>query len=565
MIGIDDLIQETIKPVISDLYSQLKGEGRQLFQNRLTEYQFFLFNKCSFQKTLIHRFEDVPINDFYIPLFIRPFSGYQNKSKERIPTENIKDLVRQNGNLIIFGNAGSGKSTLLKHFIISSLSKNFKTPILIELRNLVETEGNFDKYVSSKIFEYQKLGLDDSIIDRLLSKENFIFILDGFDEISAALKPKASQSIKEFIQKYNGNNYIISSRHYDPLSAYDKFKIFEICEFTNTEAKEFIKKQFTKKEIAKANEIISEINKAKQSTVKYYLTSPLLLSLFIITYLTHPEIPFSKSEFYYNVFDSLFYRIDKYLKADFVHEKISKLSKDEFINILTLFSFLGYFENKYEFTSKYFDETIQKIKDIKRLRFDTQDFLTDLSVNINILIQDGKFYRFPHRTIQEYFCANFISKLTEFEQKKEIYHQLALSVKDNLFLITLLIEIDYINSLEYIVLPAIKDHSNFIKLNYLKEPINAAKVSSQSHIEEMLDTTQNLRYIRYKFKEHQPYKDENSTGRIFYNITAELKPAIIEAIHFYDSSPYLIELIERHIENAKSQDQKIIDIIKKSR
>lgn len=55
-------------------------------------------------------------------------------------------------------------------------------------------------------------------------------------------------------------------------------------------------------------------------------------------------------------------------------------------------------------------EKIISLKKKKGYEFDIEDLIYDLTVNIAIIIIDGLEYKFPHRSLQEYFIALLMSQ-----------------------------------------------------------------------------------------------------------------------------------------------------------
>jgi hypothetical protein len=170
-----------------------------------------------------------------------------------------------------------------------------------------------------------------------------------------------------------------------------------------------------------AKKIIETIGKPENHDYKSYLGSPLLLSMFILTYNTYPELPKSKSKFYWNVFDTLCSKHDSFTKkGGWQHERKTQLQNEQFENVLKWFSYISLFEGKYSFDSRYFKQRLKTIKEKLNYEIKLEDLMDDLTTSISIIIIDGFEYKFPHKSLQEYFSALLI-KEQSFESKKKIY------------------------------------------------------------------------------------------------------------------------------------------------
>ena len=359
--------------------------------------------------------------------------------------------------------AGSGKSTIVKYLYTNCFKEGYKIPIKVELRYLNEFKGSINDYIFNEIFHFQKLGFSNSIIDRLLSSDSFMFFFDGYDELNSSIKSKTTKDIDSFVQKYPSNKFVVTSRPYTSVDLLPLFSNFYVCDLEPNEIAAFVKKQIPVSESELAEKIIKAINKVENRSYNSFLSNPLLLSMFILTFQSYSDIPQKRSEFYDQVFDTLFSIHDAVSKLAYVREKVSGLSKDQFEEILQLFSFLSYFEEKFIFPSNYLTDKLDIIKSKKKnLTFDNDKFIDDLQVAIGILNKEGLDYTFPHRSLQEYFGALYISKVSP-ENKKKLYNKLKLEIEENIgSLMTkdhfygLLAEMDYNNLSSYVSIPIIE-------------------------------------------------------------------------------------------------------------
>ena len=310
---------------------------------------------------------------------------------------------------------------LTKHIFLSIVNQFYSLPILVELRNLNDSEISITDYISNIILK-NKLGRNEKILERILSEGNFVFIFDGYDEIFSEHKDRITNEIEEFVDLYNKNSFIITSRPGANAESLQRFDNLYVQPLDNKQIKEFVSLQFKNHENKESiGKIISVIDKPDNQDYKDYLSSPLLLSMFIFTFNNYPELPKTKSKFYWNVFDTLCTKHDAFTKKGFwLHERKSKLLNEEFENLLRWFSYLTFFKGRYNFDQEYLKTQIKIIKDKLNISASIDDLIYDLSVSISILIQDGTDYTFPHKSLQEYFTASLIKGLNE-KQKEEIY------------------------------------------------------------------------------------------------------------------------------------------------
>lgn len=247
-----------------------------------------------------------------------------------------------------------------------------------------------------------------------------MFFFDGYDELDINIRSNIALEISQLAKKYPQNSYIITSRPTDEINLLDGFYNYQVRRLSKLQITEFVKRQYNKKEQELANKIIESINSKEVDQYRHLLSNPLLLSMFILTYQTDSHIPQKTSDFYAQVFNTLYSGHDTISKLGYRREKRSGLSKDAISSLLERFSFITYWDYKYTFFHADVQHYLSRIKTYTNIQFDSDALIYDLQVSINILIKDGCVYEFPHRSLQEYFAASFVTEQT-MELKKQIY------------------------------------------------------------------------------------------------------------------------------------------------
>ena len=368
------VITSQLTKLLTSITKEFGEEIKHTVSNNILEYQVEEYNRNAISKTLLHRVTPKRLKEFYQPLFIAKCSSSNrrrellhyrrrpHRTEERIPTDSIEKLFEKKQFITLIGSAGSGKSTIVKYLFLNSIDNNFKVPIKLELRYLNDYNGTVIDYIKEKIFKLNRLAKADKIVERLMKSGDFVFFLDGYDEITFSKKEKVTKEIDDLVKLYNKNNYLLTSRPYTEIDLLPLFHNFEVCELSDEDINQFIAKQIPAEEKELQEKIIEAINSPENSSYKSFLSNPLLLSMFILTFQSYSSIPQKRSAFYSQVFDALFSVHDSMSKLAFVREKQSGLSKEQIIEVLELFSFISYFEQKFIFTNHYLNEKLDVIK-----------------------------------------------------------------------------------------------------------------------------------------------------------------------------------------------------------
>lgn len=451
------LMKLASKPVLKaslPLFKKFKDEISHYFNDGILDYLSASIDKYQNMKTLLHR-QPTSFYDIYYPTKLQ----WDHKV---ITTDSVSQLFKQHNCITIIGDAGSGKSTLVKHLFLSSLLQAYKTPILVTLRDLNIQKSNLEIYISEEILN-QKLSPSSDYLKKLLENGEFLFILDGYDEIKSSEKQEITKALENFIDIYPKNNFILTSRPYSNIEYFKNFQNYLIKDLTRADQAEFIKLQV--KENILAEKIIESLQESKQKYIDSFLKNSLLLTLYILTYSKNSSIPSNKYVFYRRVFDVLFAEHDSATKIGFEREIKTHLDQESLEKILQIFSFLSYFANKFDFDKNYVTKILTTIKKkYKNLIFANNDFIDDMKLTIGLWTEDCGVYSFAHRSMQEYFAATYIQQLDK-DGKRRVYEKITNFNDDDpiVFMdfdiqnfLSLCYEMDRKNFIQYYSIPLVK-------------------------------------------------------------------------------------------------------------
>ncbi|MGF7217484.1 energy-coupling factor transporter ATP-binding protein EcfA2 [Spirosoma lacussanchae] len=438
-------VTNLITPILNS-FETINNEIKYLLDLGLREYLESQTSKYYYTNTFLSRNEKVKFYDIYYPI----------KCKYRLLTTdfiNTNEIFEEYKYITLLGSAGSGKTTLIKYIYLSSILNKSKIPVLIELRHLNDYNDNLEKLILEKVVK-TNLQPSNNHFSRALKSGKFLFLFDGYDEITSSKKQSINKQIEFFIDSFSENWYVISTRPGGGIENFPRFHDFHLQGLDNDDIIKFTTKIVNDSE--RRGRILKTISDPSNKDITSFLRNPLLLSMFILAYESHPEIPRRKSAFYKNVFDTLYSKHDAITKFSFPREKKSKLEREDFEKILNCFSFISQTEGIYSFTDEYLRSKLTQIKQFTGLSYNNDDLIYDLRTQISILVLDGFQYSYPHRSLQEFFTAQFIKDLPS-NQKSNAYSRICNFISNKSFdnsgnLFSLMSELDRIDFVKEVLL-----------------------------------------------------------------------------------------------------------------
>jgi predicted NACHT family NTPase len=190
---------------INNIFIGLKNEVVNTFAVGLSKYIYDREKKLSKINTFISREKKVDFYKVYFSQTILSPSGRFNSNTV------LQNLFRKSNVVAIVATAGSGKTMLMKHIFLSCKNEFFKIPIFIELRDFNNKEFDFLDYMYTYILS-NRIKPSHEIVERALQNGNFLFLLDGYDELMHEKKINILDEIQMFIDLYPQNQFVFSSR-----------------------------------------------------------------------------------------------------------------------------------------------------------------------------------------------------------------------------------------------------------------------------------------------------------------------------------------------------------------
>lgn len=355
-------------------------------------------------------------NNIYVNVSVK----HENRTYTTVTVDNLIDA---NNNVAIVGGAGMGKSMLLRHLFLNTINREEYIPIWVDLRK-ASVRTSIDNSISDLIYS-SFCSFDGEMyreqFEYSLRLGKYILFLDGLDEVKSAIISDIASSIQEFASKYPQNVVIVTARPDSErkyLPALQTFKQYQMMPLTKHQAM-LLSQKLMPENKKQTDEFCKGLDEKFFSQYSFFAQNPLLLTMMFITYIQNRAIPEKPSEFYDKCFDALFEKHDKENKSSFRREFQSSINKFEFKKLFAIFCYGTYFSEEFEFSEERIRNLLSEC--IDRLGFaniQAEGFLSDLCNNVCMLVQEGDWYHFTHRSFQTYFAAVHAVGLPTDKQSK---------------------------------------------------------------------------------------------------------------------------------------------------
>lgn len=499
---IDDIIKTVtggLDGVVDELLKSATGKVKEKISEAfaISKLKSFKENieRIGQVKTILNPDSIVNLNEIFFNEAVL-FDGEHIKSFSQFGSKQV----------LVEGGPGQGKSLYLRKLCISEGTGNSFIPIFIEFRNL-----KYQKKLKEELMEaIEDLGvkLDNSLFDFLAKSEKIILFLDGFDEVPNSERAQVARELETIVRTYPDLSIVVSSRPDSGMGSSFYFAKRKISPMLLDTQKNFVNYLYkTDKQSESINNILSNSIFISEVT-----TTPLLLTLFTITYNARQFKPDSLAEFYSLIFPTMLYRHDR-MKIGFERERKAGLTDYQMQRLFDSLSFLSLNDNNTRFSTFLFQSYLEKAATLERLPENIEDLLIEDITNITALIVRDGFdeFSFTHKSIQEYFASVFISRLSE-DRKIGFYD---LVINDfNAFrkwqnTLAFLDTIDERNYIKYFLIPYKKkalclDEKSKININYssLMKLIGSdskVRVDETGDIKDIYwgDTLSSVLYVNY--------------------------------------------------------------------
>lgn len=373
------------------------------------------------EKTIDLRYDAIP----------RTYSNIAGEDEHAILSE--KHLLNASRNIIILGEPGSGKTTTLQRIATQVLSGAvaedfaYQYPIVIPLRklnldldnhspiiNYISDEFGFSPYVTvsnvgkSSFFEATSADgkkLLKDYVCAFLNETQALVLIDGLDEVADQIRHRVYEEIDFLSGRLERSKIFLTCRTGELIRNFAFFDTLNICPLNTQEVKNIAYKWLK-------NNTDSFLNDLSQKT--YYDLSSKPMFLFFLIRLSRGgnSLPELACYVYQDIVDLAIRDWDQERNIT-RSSKYANFEPSRKRNFLCKFSYeLTYRVKANSFSLKEFKEIYEKICDSYGLpREDVKLVASEIESHTGIIADIGRGeYEFTHLTIQEYLCAEHLSK-----------------------------------------------------------------------------------------------------------------------------------------------------------
>jgi energy-coupling factor transporter ATP-binding protein EcfA2 len=387
-----ELIKSTIGVSIRGAKSVLKNQWAKVFED-FGPYMQKMQKKNTSIRTIINKNGDINLYDIYVPLLFNGGGG-------NIVDQDIFEQIISKNRVIISGNGGSGKTIFLKHLwnLVSHSEGNF-IPLFVELRGINNFKDPIiEVFIRNSISGGGDFGAD--LFEWFCSKGQFIFIFDGFDEVSEDKKSEVEKEILRLSEEYPDCGFVLSSRPHQRFIGWSGFQVYETCKLNKEQVENIVDKVEFPKDIKK--DFLNKFRMREFQKNNDVMTTPLLVMMMLITFSENSDILSNQKMFFDNAVHAL-YIWHNSTKQNW--NKSQDMGFVEFKESFGVFCLLSYMEDEVEFDRDQVERYINKSSQFTGCKMDSSEILRHYAESVNLLQRDGAKYVFVHRSFQEYFSA----------------------------------------------------------------------------------------------------------------------------------------------------------------
>lgn len=348
-------------------------------------------------------------DDEYDRLNIRLLHGKRTTAKK---------LLKESERVFIYGDPGSGKSSYLKWVALKCRSRQlFKeyVPLFLEVRNFpVWGSGQSLKTYFESTFE--KWGISQADLAKVISAGRAFYILDGIDEINKSDYQRLEKMIRRLLVDDDHCRFLLSSRLGFNFQFSELKKVIISPFHSRKHIPQFVNNWFDRsdEDKLKANTMLERFKSSKYRGIREIARRPVLLRLLCILFQKNNDFPTRRADVFQQGINVLVQQASQSNLETNISE-LPELRTNDVTNILCRVASRFFIEMDGDtlFHTREVENIIRnyyaEVYDIHPHKIDAEHILSMIERYNGLLVRwANTFCSFSHLTYQEYFVAQYL-------------------------------------------------------------------------------------------------------------------------------------------------------------
>ena len=411
-----------IAPVITEVKPSrltIAGERLALSDDEFADYLRKIYEAYKEVKTLLFRREPREFDKIYLPNDIIAPAFTRLNSSQAIKDPDIEKIGRWTNFIIISGTGGLGKSMMMRHLLLDAVEKykEYKyLPVFIALKDYNSSKyDNLLDYIYEEVSSFEPKILKEKLED-VMASGRCLLLLDGLDEIKNAERKEFEKKLEKLTNGFGDSIFVISSRPFTHYISFGRFTKMNLAPFSKEQSVKLIEKLDMGPDMNPLKDKFQiDLEKSLYDEHREFAENPLLLTIMLMTYKNHSNIPVKMHKFYSKAYDTLFAEHDAIKPGGYVREYKTGLTQERFEEYVDEFCFLSYQDENFDITDEDCKQYFLQLESVEEDNpsFTWKDFMDDLTYAVCLMYEEGGKYHFLHRSFQEYFCARYFYRQEE--------------------------------------------------------------------------------------------------------------------------------------------------------
>lgn len=454
--------KEIVAPRINKLLDKLERKALAKFKSRKSHfksYWFDIYGRFYTVNSVIFGNSQRVLREIYVPMKIKVENDGETLSVNHYPVE----LLDKYGRIVINDCLGMGKSTMMKIMFMDVIDRCVGYPIFVELRDLSENNGLISKICK----DLGCLGqpFDYNLFFEIIRQGDFIFFLDGFDEVKDENKAVVIKDLCDFLGKTKNCRFVITSRKMDSLAGLGSFQGVNVMPLEKGDL--FVLILRYGKNSHEALELIEKIKRHDYYGIDDFLKNPLLAGLLYKAYSQSQGFKLKPAQLCCNILPVFYEQHDKSKDTNYTHDKKTKLTVFDMDKLLRL---LGLYWKIKNFRSVDYDQFCRMMEFVcnqfKELNVNANNLKEDLLMSIPLFCKDGLEYRWIHDSLCDYYMAKYIW-LDSKEKMPNMFQRIINSpdLKKYELVLRMYVDMDENGFRMFVLKPVIDSYRNYASRN----------------------------------------------------------------------------------------------------